>query len=135
MCPCLKTVPLAPIHPFTKQIVPSLYHNIDLKLVDIHGTSFPQAAYKLSPPSIAVSCMCHLNFFVSFLLHTSWACVNPASVFSNSLFVHSFVCPITHSFINGFQSNLYQHFFNVCSTSHTISTCKKHLNVFNYTTS
>ena len=33
-----------------------------------------------------------------------------SEVFSNSLFVHSLVCPITHSFLDRFQPNLLQHF-------------------------
>ena len=41
------------------------------------------------------------------------ACVNPESIFSNSLFVDSLTCLITHSFLNGFQPNLYEHFFIV----------------------
>ena len=51
----------------------------------------------------------------------------PGSFLSNSLFVHSLVCPITHSFLNGFQPNLYQHFPHVCSTCHTIFSLKKTL--------
>ena len=44
--------------------------------------------------------------------------------FSNSLFVHSLICLLTHSFIHGFQPNLYQHFSNVCSTCHTTFSLK-----------
>ena len=41
-----------------------------------------------------------------------------------SLFVHSLVCPITHSSLNGFQPNLVQHFPHVCSTCHTVFSLK-----------
>ena len=57
-----------------------------------------------------------LCFFLSFFYfhHTLFrglagVFVNPGS-FSNSLFIHSLVCLITHSFLQGFQPNLYQHF-------------------------
>ena len=46
---------------------------------------------------------------------------------SFSLFVHSLVCPITHSFLDGFQPNLVQHFPCVCSTCHTVFSLKKTL--------
>ena len=52
------------------------------------------------------------------------AYVNPGSF---SLFVHSLVCPITHSFLDGFQPNLVQHSPNVCSTCHTIFSLKNTL--------
>ena len=41
-----------------------------------------------------------------------------------SLFVHSLVCPITHSSLDGFQPNLVQHFPHVCSTCHTVFSLK-----------
>ena len=50
--------------------------------------------------------------------------MNPGSF---SLFVHALVCPITHSFLNGFQSNLVQHFPYVYSTSHSIFSLNKTL--------
>ena len=50
--------------------------------------------------------------------------MNPGSF---SLFVHSLVCPIIHSFFDGFQPNLVQHFSQVCSTCHTIFSLKKTL--------
>ena len=37
--------------------------------------------------------------------------------FQNTHFVHSLVCLIIHSFLDGFQPNLHQHFSYVCSTS------------------
>ena len=51
------------------------------------------------------------------------------SIFSNYLFVHSFVCPITHSFLNGFQPNLYQH-FPMCALPVILFPARKHLNIF-----
>ena len=60
-------------------------------------------------------------FFVSFSSHTfSWACGSLRKPGSFSLLVHVLVCPITHSFLNGFQPNLVQHFPYVYSTSHSI---------------
>ena len=45
-----------------------------------------------------------VSFFVLFSSHTfrglAGACVNPGRF---SLLVHSLVCPITHSFLDGFQ--------------------------------
>ena len=43
------------------------------------------------------------------------------------LLVHSIVCPITHSSLDGFQPNLVQHFPHVCSTCHTVFNLKKTL--------
>ena len=81
-------------------------------------------------PSITL-CVCHLIFlfhFLSTLFHgLIGACMNLGSIFSNFLFVHSLVCPITHSFLDGFQPNFVQHFPQVCSTCHTIFSLKKHL--------
>ena len=60
----------------------------------------------------------------SFHFHRTLFCglagayVNPGRF---SLFVHSLVYPITHSFLDGFQPNLVQHFPHVCSTCHTVS--------------
>ena len=66
--------------------------------------------------------------FLSFSSHTfhglARAYVNPGSF---SLFVHSLVCPITHSFLDGFQPTLVQYFPQVCSTCHTIFNLKKTL--------
>ena len=50
--------------------------------------------------------------------------INPRSF---SLFVYLLVCPITRSFLDGFQPNLVQHFPHVCSTCHTIFSLKKTL--------
>ena len=66
-----KTIPLAPIHSFTKQIV------LELKLFDIHYTSFPHAPYKLLPPNknILGAHRFFSLFLLSFSSHTfSCAC-------------------------------------------------------------
>ena len=72
-----------------------------------------------------------LIILLSFSSHTfcglAGAYVNPGRF---SLFVHSLVCPITHSFLDGFQLNLVQHFPHVCSTCHTVFSLKTHLNIF-----
>ena len=69
-------------------------------------------------------------FLVHFFLssHTfSWACGGLHELQKFSLFVHSLGCPITHSFLDGFQPNLVQHFPQVCSTCQTIFNLKKTL--------
>ena len=57
----------------------------------------------------------------------SWACGSLREPRKFSLFVHSLFCPITHSFLDGFQPNLVQHFPHVRSTCHTIFSLKKTL--------
>ena len=88
--------------------------------IDIHGTSFPHVPYKFPPPSITFLRLCHFLICFIYIAHFLWACrslCEPGSIFSNSLFVHLLVCPIT---LNQFQPNLYQHFSNVCPICHTI---------------
>ena len=135
MRPCSKTIPLAQIHPFTKQMVPSLCPELltqslsrifDPKLVQIIFACFSYVpAIKGFLPSITLLHACHfflVCFFVSFSSHTFlWACVNTGSF---SPFVHSLVCQITRSFLNGFQPNLCQHFSHAYSTHHTIFSLK-----------
>ena len=75
--------------------------------------------------SFSFSCF-FLCFFLSFSLHLfSWACGSFREPWKFSFFVHSLVCPITHSFLDGFQLNMVQHFPQVCSTCHTIFNLKK----------
>ena len=57
-----KTIPMAPIHSFTKQIVPSMYQ-------ESFGTSIPHAPYKLLPSIINISGT-RRSFLLSFSLHT-----------------------------------------------------------------
>ena len=71
-------------------------------------------------------------FFLVSLFHFhrtlfSWACGRVHEPRKFSLFVHLLVCPITHSFLDGFQPNLVQHFLQVCSTCHVIFSLKKTL--------
>ena len=136
MRPCSKIIPLAPTYIFThllnKYVVPSIYVSriFHLKSFDIHSTSFPHVPYKLLPP--IKKYFRRLSFFFLFHFHRtllSWACGSlqlrePQKIFSNSLFVHSLLCQITHSFLNGFQPNLCQHFSHVCSTYHAIFSLK-----------
>ena len=56
-------------------------------------------------------------FIAHFFRGLTGAYVNPGRF---SLFVHSIVCLITHSSLDGFQPNLVQHFPHVCSTCHTV---------------
>ena len=123
-----KTIPLAPIHSFTKQIVRTFNVSrfVDLKSFDIHATSIPHAPYKL-PPSIK-NILGARRFFFSFHFQRTLFCglaeagVSPGRF---SLFVHSLVCQITCSFLNGFHPNLCQHFSHACSTCRTIFNLKK----------
>ena len=88
-------------------------------------------------PSTTFLCVYHfflLCFFVCFIFIAQFfrrlaeACMNPRSF---SLFAHSLVCLIIHSFLYGFQPNSVQHFpqCTVCSTCHTVFSLKN-INVF-----
>ena len=57
----------------------------------------------------------------------SWAFGSLREPRKFSLFVHSLVCPITHSSLDVFQPNLVQHFPHVCSTCHTVFILKNTL--------
>ena len=120
-----KTISLAPIHSFTKQILPSMYQEL-------------LSWSRLISAITRVFCMRLTNspfhqkyfrrlwfFFLSFSSHTfSWACGSlrePRKCFSFC----AFTCLlITHSFVNGFQPNLYQPFSHVCSTCRNIFSLK-----------
>ena len=122
MHPNSKIILLAPIHSFTRQIVPTLYQQLSTwgSLQSIILLFHINSLF----PSITFLRVCHF-FFVSntfFHFHRTLF-VNPGS-FSNSLFVHSLVCQITQSFLNGFQPNLCKHFPHVCCTYHTIFSLK-----------
>ena len=105
--PRLKTIPLAPIHLFTKQMVPSLCPE---SLTRSLSRSFsPVLCVRLirgflPPKTFLCARRFFLCFFVSFSSHTfSWACGSlrePQEYFSNSLFVHSLLCQITHLFLS-----------------------------------
>ena len=68
--------------------------------------------------------LCFFHFHHTLFL---WACRSLHESRKFSVFVHSFICPITHSFLDGFQLNLVQHFPQVCSTCHAIFSLKKTL--------
>ena len=100
---------------------------ISLRLEQIAFTVSEDECYKglLSMNNILRAC----HFFFFHFHHTLFrelagAYMNPGRF---SLFVHSLVCPITHSFLDGFQPNLVQHFPRVCSTCHTVFSLKNTL--------
>ena len=95
--------------------VTNVIYMIDLMTQrDIHGTSIPHVPYKLLPSIkniLGARCFFSCFIFIARFYHgLAGACVNPGSIFSNSVFVHSLLCQITHSFLNRFQPNLCQHF-------------------------
>ena len=94
----------------------------NLKSVEIGSASFLIQLYKFLPSTKIILTWQSLFFLLSFFhFHRTlflWACGSfreSRKFFSNSLFVHSLVCLIIHSFLHGFQPNLYQHFSHVCS--------------------
>ena len=103
---------------------------VSQQLVQIVFTGFLFGRYK-GLPSMNNIFTC-TSFFLIIHFHRilfrglAGAYMNPRSF----LFVHSLVCPITHSFLNGFQPNLVQHFPYVCSTCHTVFSLKNTLEYF-----
>ena len=125
-----KTIPLVLIHPFSKQIVPLLYQKSSTSTLLRFISPFPLMRlinHFLPLKTFLRTCHLLVSFFI-FIAHLfcglAGAYVNPGSIFSNSLFMHSLCSLITHSFLNGFQPNLYQGFSHVCSTCHTIFSLK-----------
>ena len=111
-CSCAharKTIPLALIHPFTKQ---------NLMVPSFCPESLTRSFFRLFSPVLCVRLIkgflppktflharrfFSLFYFYRTLFHGhAGACVNPRSFFSSSLFVHSLLCQITCSFLNGF---------------------------------
>ena len=121
-----KTIPLAPIHSFTKHIVPSMYEeSVTWSRLISMTPVFRMLLINSFLPSKNILGACH--FFLYFHFHRtpfSWACRSWCEPQKFSLFVHSLVCQITHSFLNRFQPNLYQHFSHACSTCYTILSLK-----------
>ena len=116
-----KTISLAPIHSFTRQIVPSLYQQSSTCFLRSIILLFCRRPINSLLPSITFLRV-HSFFFVYILyfhFHRTHFC-GLAGAPKVSLFVHSFVCAITHLFLNGFQPNFYQHFSHVCPTCHII---------------
>ena len=121
-----RTILSHPIRLFTRQLVPSLFEYINiLNLIHISSTILLIQPYKCLPVTIKI--FMQQLFFSLFSSHTfSGACgsfCEPWKFFQIH-FIHSLVCLITHSFLHGFQPNLYQHFSYVCSTCHTIISLK-----------
>ena len=54
--------------------------------------------------------VCFFHFHCTLFCGLAGACVNPESIFQTLFFVHSILCPKTHSFLDGFQPRLVQHF-------------------------
>ena len=113
-CSCTharKTILLAPIHPFTKQMVPLLCPELLTRSLSKSFSSFSYAPYKVVPFINNILRM-HRFFLCLFLLLSfsshifSWACGSlrePWKYFQTiHFFVHSLLCQITHSFLNGF---------------------------------
>ena len=70
-----KTIPLAPIHPFTKQMVPSLCPEWLTRRLSKSFLPVFYAPYKVLPSIKTFLRSFFLCFFLSFSLHTfSWAC-------------------------------------------------------------
>ena len=108
---------------------------VSQQLVQMVFTSFLFGCYKGLPymNNIFTLASFFSCLFVSFSSHTFlWTCeslqyMNPGNF---SLFVHSLVCPITHSSLDGFLPNLVQHFPHVCSTCHTVFSLKNTLEYY-----
>ena len=118
-----KTILLAPIYLFTKQIRSTFIVSIIvyLKLVEF---VFCMCLIKCLLATITFLHACHFFVFVVSFYHTlMWACRSLCES-QKFFFNHSLVWPITHSFLNRFQPNLYQDFSYVCSTCHTIFSLK-----------
>ena len=85
---------------------------ISPKLVQIVFTGILYECYKGLPSfnniftCVSFFLVCLFHFIAHFFVGLRELGVNPRSF---SLFVHSLVCPITHSFLDGFQPNLVQH--------------------------
>ena len=108
----------SPWHQFTRLLNKWYLHCIQNRWLEACPDRFPQFCARLIkgflPPK---TFLCVRRFFLCFIFIAHFrgvagACVNPRSIFSNSLFVHSLLCQITHSFLNG------QQFPHVCSTCH-----------------
>ena len=93
-----KTIPLAPIHPFTKQMVPSLCPESSTQtLSQSFFTRFRKRPIKCFLSSITFTHTSFYSLFLSFSLYTfSWVCRRS---FSNSLFVHSLLCQCSLIFL------------------------------------
>ena len=130
VCPCSRNHPLntnSPVYYTNGTFIVSTI--VSQQLVQIVFTGFLFGHYK-GLPSINNIFTCVLIFSSAFIFIAHFfrglagAYMNPV-IFS--LFVHSLVCPLTHSSLDGFQPNLVQHFPHVCSTCHTVFSLKNTL--------
>ena len=125
MCPCSKNHPLntnSPVHYTNSTFIVSTI--VSQQLVQIVFTGLLFGHYK-GLPSMNITFTCALFFHFHRTLF-SWSCRSLhelRKIFS----VHSFVCPITHSSLDGCQPNLVQYFPHVCSTCHTVFSLKNTL--------
>ena len=106
-----RTILSHPIRPFTRELHTFIVGRINiLKLIEIGSAILLIQPYKCLPVTK------HILFL--------WACGSfrkPRKFFQTLfLYIHLFVKYVTHSFLHGFQPNLYQHFSYVRSTCHTI---------------
>ena len=115
-----KTIPMAPFHSFTKQIIPSMYQKSLgwSRLISMARVFRKRLINSFLPSSLAAHRFLPFIFIAHFFRGLAGTGVNPGS------FSHSLVCQITYSFLNGFQPNLCQHFSHACSTRHTIFSLK-----------
>ena len=122
MRPHLKNHPLntnSPVYYTNSTFIVSTI--VSKQLMQIVFTSFLFGHYKRLPS------MNNIFMYTSFFSNSNSTFISIAHFFVGlqdlgrfSLFVHLFICPITCSFLDGFQPNLVQHFPHVCSTCHTV---------------
>ena len=80
--------------------------DLGFSVIDPNYSCICMCPYKLLPSKHFYPCI----IFSLFHFHRPLLCACGSSREpwkTSSLFVHSFICPITHSFLNGFQPNLY----------------------------
>ena len=130
-----KPSPLTPIDSFTKQLIHSLYQESLTSIFSLSVSPVPlmQLINHFLPLKTFLrvhpfSCF-FLCFHCTFFRWLTWSLLEPHKYFSSSLFMHSLFSLITRSFLNGFQSNLYQRFSHV-QYNLPVKLFSKHLNVF-----
>ena len=131
--PRSKTIPLVPIHPFTRQIVPLVCEELltwssSTSVMTNFGNSHTKSF--LSSKNYYAAAIFFFHFHHTLFVGLRDPRMNPRISIWNTHLVHTLVYLITHSFLHEFQPNLYQHFSYVCSTRQTTFSINKHLNVF-----
>ena len=119
-----KTIPLAPIHLFTKQMVPSLCpESLTRSLFQSFSSVFCMHPIKCFLPSITFLCarrffyflVCFFRFHCTLFRGLAGACMNSGKFFQTLfLCIHFFVESLTH-----FLAKLVSALSHVCSTYHT----------------